>query len=333
MTVLMTVNQREPLPGAQCLVEWQGLRPGDEVAAHLVTASGQHLRFPDDEVPGLRRQPWADNTWLLDAGALPTGWQRLDLVVTAPTAHPLSLSLVVRTGPGAGAEEAFQHPGLDTVGGTATVALSLAPTDTGYAVLPQQVPYVPTRDPWLRGGGPAPRHVEVPQALREATALAGHAGLVASGVPVTAVLDLSASMRPRLVAGTVASVLGAVQALAAAADQPAVTVVAVSDRPQPPRQLGLADDPEEFLRVWTAEIGLRTGSRAVTTAGDGRPGVVVTVTDQEGGLAASGYRVVLAAPEPGRTVAASGLGSVVVPEPRPDAAAVVRALAHASPAS
>ena len=333
MTVLMTVNQREPLSGAQCRIEWQGLRPGDEVGAHLVTASGQRLDFPATQVPGLRQQPWSENTWLLDAGALPAGWQRLDLVVRSPAAHPLSLSLAVRPASPAAAEQVLQHPGLDAVAGTETAVLSLARVDSGYAVVPQQSPYDATRDPWGRGGI-APTLVEVPPALREATALAGHSGLVGNGVPVTAVLDLSASMRPRLVAGTVASVLTAVQALAAAADQPAVTVVAVSDRPHAPRQLGLADDPEEFVRAWTREIGLRTGSAAVAAAGAGQPGLVVTVTDQEGGAAAPGYRVVLAAPEPGRTVTASRAGTVVVPEPRPDAVSVVRALAHAaSPAA
>jgi hypothetical protein len=330
MTVLMTVNQREPLSGPQFRVEWQGLRPGDEVSAHLVTAAGEHVAFPATDVPGLRRQPWSETTWLLDADALPTGWRRLDLLVRAPAAHPLSLSLVVRP-VSAGAEpQTLQHPGLDTVAGTDTAVLSLARVGAGLSVLPQQAPYDPARDPWGRGGI-APTQVDVPPALREATALAGHAGIAPSGVPVTAVLDLSASMRPRLVAGTVGSVLTALQALAGAAGQTSVTVLAVSDRRYGPRQLGLAEDPEEFVRSWTREIGLRTGARTAAAAGAGQPGVVVTVTDQEGPGTPSGYRVVLTAPEPGRAVAAGPAGTVVVAEPRPDAVSVVRALAHASP--
>jgi hypothetical protein len=179
--------------------------------------------------------------------------------------------------------------------------------------------------------------IDVPDALREAAVLARHEHLVRSGEPVTALVDLSASMRPRLAAGTVAGVLAALQAVAAAAHRPEVSVVAVSDRVHEPRPLRLTDDPEEFLRIWAQEIGLRTAFRGTTASwstGEAEAGLVVTVSDQEHAAAPTGARscLILLVPPGEGAPAPAALGTVVISEARPDAAAVIRALAHASPA-
>jgi hypothetical protein len=333
MTVLMTANRSQPLGGSQCRVEWQGLEAGDVVTARLRTGQGGTLVFPGGEVPGLRPQPWVPNGWLLDLGALPTGWQRLDLVVQAPTAHGLSLSLEVRPSAPGGAIESLQHPGLTTVPKAPMIAVRIMPGISGAVAVAHEANFVDDEE---RGGGGG-MGMDVPDALREAAVLARHERLVRSGAPVTVLVDLSASMRPRLAAGTVAGVLAALQAVAAAAHRPEVSVVAVSDTVHGPRPLRLTEDPEEFLRTWTGEIGLRTGARATAAdwaAGDAEGGLVVSVSDQSHASApagASSCRILLAPPGEGAQ-APAGSGTVVIADARPDAAAVIRALAHALPA-
>ena len=280
MTVLMTANRDQPLGGIQCRVEWQGLAAGDVVSARLRTGQGSTLVFPDVEVSGLRPQPWVANGWLIDLSALPPGWQRLDLVVQAPTAHGLSLGLEVRPSTPDGAVESLQHPGLTTVPKAPMIAVRITPGGSGPVAVALEAHFVDDEERGSGGG----MGIDVPDALREAAVLARHEHLVRSGEPVTALVDLSASMRPRLAAGTVAGVLAALQAVAAAAHRPEVSVVAVSDRVHEPRPLRLTDDPEEFLRTWAQEIGLRTafpGTTASWSTGEAQAGLVVTVSDQE----------------------------------------------------
>jgi hypothetical protein len=178
----------------------------------------------------------------------------------------------------------------------------------------------------------------VPEALREPAILARRESVVRRGESVTAVVDLSASMRPRLLAGTVADVLTGLQAIAGAADQRGVQVVGVSDRAHGPRMLGLAEDAESFLRQWVQELGLRTGVRGTTeqwVSSQAQSGLVVTISDQEPDeepTAAAVRRlcVVLTAPGAGTTQAAGRPGTVVLSEPAPSPATVVNALAQAS---
>ncbi|MGY1620448.1 hypothetical protein ACI797_27220 [Geodermatophilus sp. SYSU D00691] len=333
MTVLMTANQSESLGGDQCRVEWQGLASDDLVTARLRTAQGTTLVFPDEGVPGLRPQPWVTNGWLLDLGALPSGWQQLDLVVRAVAAHGLSLGLEVRPSIPGGAVRFLQHPSLTTVPNAPMIALRITPGAAGALAVAYEAVFGDQEDGGIGGTG-----LDVPAALREAAVLARHEHLVRSGEPVTAVVDLSASMRPRLAAGTVSGVLAALQAVAAAAHRSEVSVVAVSDRVHEARPLRLTDDPEEFLRTWAQEIGFRTGSRmtkAGWSAGSAEAGLVVSVSDQEDAalpVGARSRRILLAPPGDGEPTHAAP-GTVVIADARPDAASVIRALAHASPAA
>ena len=331
MTVLMTANRNESLGGTQCRVEWQGLAAGDVVSAHLRTGQGSTLIFPDVEIPGLRQQPWVAHGWLLDIAALPGGWQRLDLVVKSPGAHALSLGLEVRPSAPDSAVDALQHPGLTTVPGAPMIAVRITPGVSGPDAVALEAHFVDDdAHPSASGMG-----IDVPDALREAAVLARHENLVRSGEPVTALVDLSASMRPRLAAGTVAGVLAALQAVAAAAHRQEVSVIAVSDRVHDPRPLRLTDDPEEFLRTWTHEIGLRTGAPGggANWPGDREGGLVVTVSDQQHAHRPVAGRncLVLLVPAGDGPARPTGPGTVVVSDGRPDAAAVIRGLAHASP--
>src|SRR3712207_9197190 len=72
MTVLMTQNQRYPLAGSRCRIEWQGLGPDDEVNARLTSEQGPTIVFPREPVTGLRPQPHA-----------PRGARLLDLTAGA----------------------------------------------------------------------------------------------------------------------------------------------------------------------------------------------------------------------------------------------------------
>src|SRR5215218_4216177 len=114
MTVLMTANQSHPLGGNQCRVEWQGIAADDVVTAHLQTGQGTTVVFPEATVTGIRQQPFVPNAWLLDLAVLPSGWQKLDLVVSTPTARNVSLAVEIRPTAG-GALQSLQHSGLTTV--------------------------------------------------------------------------------------------------------------------------------------------------------------------------------------------------------------------------
>src|SRR3954452_14608585 len=71
MTIVMTPGQRYVLDGARCRIEWQGLRPDDDVTARLVPERGAAVVFPRDPVTGLRPQLHAPRgTWLLDLTTL-----------------------------------------------------------------------------------------------------------------------------------------------------------------------------------------------------------------------------------------------------------------------
>jgi hypothetical protein len=333
MTVLMTVNRSHSIGGRHCRIEWQGLAADDVVTARLVSDQTDGPVFPAEAVSGLRPQPYAPNAWLIDLAELPSGWRRLDLVIEAGTAHGVSMSVEVRPASPGAASEVLQHSGLTTVPEAPMLALRIAPEGSGWAVVPFDAVFVDAGG----GGGEA---MSVPDALREPAVLARHEEVARSGEPVTAVVDLSASMRPRLVAGTVAGVLEALQAVAGAADQRGVAVVGVSDRMYGPRTLEITDDAEDFLRRWVQEIGWRTGLRGTGEqwVAEHRPGgLVVSVSDQrEGGREGRETdprrcRVVLAPPGDGEPVSGRA-GTVLVSEPRPSAVSVVRALAHALPA-
>ena len=321
MTVLMTVNQSQALASPQCRVEWQEVAAGDVLTARVSTASAGTLQFPDELVPGVRLQPFAVNAWLLDLAALPEGWQYLELLVRSERAHSVSVALEVRSA-GAGTE-ALQHPGLTTVPGAPMVVLRIAPDGAGWRVVA------------LTGTGVSEG---VPAQLREAAALARHEGLVRNGEPVTAVVDVSASMRPRLATGTVGSVLTALQAVVGGAGGSELSVVAVSDTVHGRRSLPVAVDAEEFLCSWVQEIGLRTGQRDGVRrwiAGQELAGLTVSVSDQQlpdeelqAGTRGRRSAVVLA--RPGDAPVADRRGTVVITEETPSPVTVVRALAHAS---
>ena len=319
MTVLMTVNRSHALTSPQCRVEWQEIVAGDVLTARVSSASAGTVEFPAEQVSGVRLQPFAVNAWLLDLAALPAGWEALELVVRSERAHSVSVAVEVRSA-GAGTE-ALQHPGLTTVPGAPMVVLRVTPDGPGWRVVA------------LTGTGVSDG---VPAELREAAALARHEGLIHNGEPVTAVVDVSASMRPRLVNGTVGSVLTALQAVVGGGGGSELSVVAVSDAAYGRRSLPVGTDAEEFLRDWVQEIGLRTGQPDGVgrwLAGEQTPGLVVSVSDQAPAAAAGPGRhsaVVLASPD-GAPVAAGRGGTVVLTEARPTPVSVVRALAHSSP--
>ena len=312
MTVLMTVDRPSPLAGPQVRVEWQQVVADDVPSASVELASGAVLQHPHDPVEGIRPQPYTRSAWLLDLAALPAGWQHLDLAVDSRLAHPVSVALEVGSASG---PQSLQHPGLVTVPGSRLPLVRIVPDGGGWEAVAL--------------ADPAGARLPVP--LREAAALAHHEGLVRSGEPVTAVVDVSASMRPRLEEGTVGCVLTALQAVAGAAGAGDLTVVAVSDVVSGPRPLPVDADAEQFLRSWVREIGLRTGVRDGAgrwLAGQDPLGLAVSVTDQlvppTGGGRGRRGTVVLTAQD----VATPGPlpGTVVLAEGRPSPVTVVRAL-------
>lgn len=333
MTVLMTVNRPYPIDGTRCRIEWQGLSAEHEVSVQVVTPGGPGPVFPAAAVPGLRQQAYAaSGNWLLDLGAVGAEVSHLDFVVAAPRASAVSLGIGVEGDRPGVVAEVLQHPGLSTVPEAQMIALRMERRGESWAATAFESALV---------GGVPGSGGDVPKALQEAVVLAKREHVVTSGETVTAVVDVSASMRPRLVNGTVASVLTALQAVAGAADQRELQVVAVSDRAYGPRRLGVADDPEEFLRNWVGEIGLRSGVRERHEEWVSRhapSGLVVIVSDQEtvdGATLPSGRRrQIVLLPSGGESARdAARAGTVVLSEERPAAGTVVTALAHASPAA
>jgi len=317
MTVLMTVDRAHPLAGPQVRVEWQQVLPYDVPSASVALASDAVLQHPHDPVEGIRPQPFTTHAWLLDLAALPAGWQHLELVAESRQAHPVSVALEVRSAAGGGlSREPLQHPGLVTVPGSRQPLVRIVPEEGGWWAMA-------LADPGAAG---------LPVPLREAAALARQEGLVRSGEPVTAVVDVSASMRSRLEGGTVGCVFTALQAVAVAAGAGDLPVVAVSDVAHGQRPPPVDADAEQFLRSWVREIGLRTGSRSGAgrrPAGTDPLGLVVSVTDQLVPPPGGGRRravVLTAARDPG---VPGPPGTVVLAEGRPSPVTVVRALLRA----
>jgi len=332
MTVLMTPNQQYVLVGSRCRIEWQGLGPDDEVNARLIPEQGPPVVFPRETVTGLRPQPHAARgTWLLDLTAVDGEVSRLDLVVEARGSAGISLGLEVAGAvPGVPAQ-VLQHPGMTAVPGAPMLALRVVRQGTEWTVAAFDAAFVD-------GSGEESGSVPVPAPLQAPAVLARREGLVRRGETVTAVVDLSASMRPRLATGTVAGVLTALQAVAGAADQYELQVVGVSDRAYGPRALGVSDDAAAFLRTWVQEIGLRTGVRGTTeqwVTAQALPGLVVSISDQEpdeepAPLTVRRHQGVLIAPGRHEPPRAQRRGTVVLSEPTPSTVAVVQALARSA---
>ncbi|MGY1741172.1 MULTISPECIES: hypothetical protein [unclassified Blastococcus] len=334
MTVLMTPNQQYMLAGGRCRIEWQGLSATDDVSARLVTAGGP-LVFPRDTTSGLRQQPFSPKgTWLLDLDVVEGDVKRIDLLVEPRTSSALSLAVEV-----AGAEpgviaQVLQHPGITTVAGAPMLVLRLERRGETWTAVPYDGAFVDA-------SGEESGSIPVPGSLREPAVLARRVSVARRGETITAVVDLSASMRPRLLAGTVAGVLTGLQAIAGAADQRTVQVVGVSDRAHGPRALDLADDAESFLRQWVGEIGFRTGVRGTTEqwiATQVQSGLVVSISDQEPDeepvtAAVTRRCVVLTAPDANAAPGPHRPGTVVLSEPTPAPGTVITALARASAAS
>jgi hypothetical protein len=314
MTVLMTVDRAHPLAGPQVRVEWQQVLADDVPSASVELASGAVLEHPHDPVEGIRPQPFTRSAWLLDLTALPAGWQHVDLAVDSRQAHPVSVALEVRSAAGS---ESLQHPGLVTVPASRLPLVRIVPDGDGW---------------WAVAADSA--GARLPVSLREAAALAHHEGLVRSGEPVTAVVDVSASMRSRLEGGTVGCVLTALQAVAGAAGAGDLTVVAVSDVVHGPRPLPVDADAEHFLRSWVREVSLRTGSRDGAgrwLAGQDPLGLAVSVTDQlvPPPVGGRGHRSTVVLSPPQDTAPPGPPGTVVLAEGRPSPVTVVRALLRA----
>lgn len=330
MTVLMTAARPYPIDGSRCRIEWQGLTPDHDVSVQVVTPGGPGPVFPAAAVPGLREQAYAPpGNWLLDLGAVGADVRRLDFVVASRRGGAISAAAEVGSAQPGVIADVYQHPGLTTLPEAPMIALRIERGSGSWVVTAFDSVFVDDQDF-------GPRR-DVPKALQEAVVQAKRERVVENGEPVTAVLDVSASMRPRLLSGTVASVLTGLQAIAGAADQREVHVVAVSDRAYGPRQLGVADDAAEFLRAWVAEIGLRSGVRqrqADWLRQHSPSGLVVVVSDEEtpdGTDVPAGRRrqIVLLPPDAEPTPGGVRAGTVVFTEERPAAGTVVNALAHA----
>ncbi|MGY1632237.1 hypothetical protein ACI784_11095 [Geodermatophilus sp. SYSU D01186] len=332
MTVLMTPNQRYVLVGSRCRIEWQGLGPDDEVNARLLSEQAPAIVFPREPVTGLRPQPHAARgTWLLDLTAVGDEVSRLDLVVETRTSAGISLGLEVAGSVPGIAAQVLQHPGMTTVPGAPMLALRVVRQGAEWTAAAFDAAFVD-------GSGEESGSIPVHAPLQAPAVLARRENLVRRGETVTAVVDLSASMRPRLAAGTVAGVLTALQAVAGAADQRELQVVGVSDRAYGPRPLGVSDDAGAFLRAWVREIGLRTGVRGTTeqwVTTQAPSGLVVSISDQEpdeepAPPTVRRHQVVLVAPGTGETPRAQRRGTVVLSEPALSTVAVVEALARSA---
>ncbi|MET0965994.1 MAG: hypothetical protein ABWZ02_06335, partial [Nakamurella sp.] len=175
-------------------------------------------------------------------------------------------------------------------------------TDHPFRNSPSQPPARPAPEPLqatpAANGSRRPAddgpQVHIPARLEQAVDAARATGNTRRRTTVSAVVDLSASMRPWIASGQLADVLTAIQAIAGASNRPSVATRYLPAGDEVDLELGT--EPAQALSSQLATNGLRTGSRSALLAAvdrTARRGLAVLVTDDASLAAGSGVTVVL----------------------------------------
>ncbi|MBM9476490.1 hypothetical protein JL107_08560 [Nakamurella flavida] len=311
MAVHLQLHQPVPAPAAQLRVEWQGFRPGDTATAGWTGPDGEHRWEGGTGLRWLQRDTArSGEEWRINLDGVPGGVDRLRLSVQPAAPRVVGVAVSPLTG---NPDDSVLHPGASVEPGCSTLVLELLRTATGWGILalaqpetpdaahtaetdtvPDPAPASRADSPARTNPGPAAdrrgqpridgepvRSVPVPAHLQAAVDAARSSGAVRRRSSVAALVDLSASMRPALVDGRLAAALRAVQAVAGASSQSAVSTSFLPGGST--RELSLEADPGSALFDQLTAQGLVTGNRTHLIAEcerrAGHGGLQIVLTD------------------------------------------------------
>jgi len=338
MVLQLALGGSAATPSSQIGINWQGVRPGDELTAEWADELGLQNWSGGTPLGWIRRDAYGTGErWQLDLERVPATMSTISLVMSSPTARAVGIAVAPLSG---SADDAVLHPGLQVAGDEVTVVLELRRSTAGWQVVakntvrpseppghtgphpPGQTGPHPTGPTGPHPTGPAGQTgphppdpdggrptvaVVIPDHLRAAVDRVRSSGAARHHARVSVVLDLSASMRPWLVNGVLADTLTAIQAVTCASSRPSMSVRLVPDGAA--TEIDIADSTDDMLKGFLARTGLRTGAaRALhsqAAAAAGRGGLVFVITDDP-----------FAAARMGSDAIAVFLGSAAVPTER-----------------
>jgi len=284
MVLQLAVGGSTAVPWTQIGITWQGVGPGDEMSARWSEESGRGEWSGRTALPWIRRDSYRrDEHWQVDLQRVPAGISLISLVLRSSVARSVGVAIVPLNG---SPDDAILHPGMRIVADQPTVLMTIRRTggagwtaSVAAGLVDPENPFPepePDRDP-----GHAQVAVPVPPALESPVRSVRSTGQARKHVRISAIVDISASMRPWLVNGALADTVTAIQAVACASARPAVATVLVPAGH--PSDLPVEKPSAEFLSEAVTRYGLRTGNalavRAQTDDALRRGGVVFVVTD------------------------------------------------------
>lgn len=285
MVLQLAVGGSAALPWTQIGITWQGVGPGDEMSARWSEESGRGEWSGRTPMPWIRRDTFRrDEHWQVDLQRVPSTLRLISLVLRASAVRSVGVALVPLSG---SPEDAILHPGIRIAADEPTVLMTLRRSGDGWtaAVAGSAMSAAGFAEP--ASGEETPDDggwqvaIGVPEALKSPVDRVRSTGQTRQRSRVSAVVDVSASMRPWLVNGALAATVTAIQAVACASSRPSLTLALVPDG-------GVADLPIEapagdFLIDRVSRHGMRTGNpRALSTTTHDvlrRGGIVFVVTD------------------------------------------------------
>ena len=289
MVLQLTLGGSAAVPSLQIGIHWQGVQAGDRLTAEWDDALGSEIWSGGSPSRWIRRDAYGvGERWQLDLARVPSGVSLICLVIRAPSARVVGMAVVPLSG---SADDAVLHPSVHIGADETTVVLELRRAEPGWqAAARNTVRQTDDRPDQHHSNGPlqqpginnAPSmSIAVPDHLQVGVDRIRASGAARSHGRVSAVLDLSASMRPWLLNGVLADTVTAIMAVACASSRPSVAVRIVPDGGI--REVGIEDAAGDVLKGLLERMGLRTGGpnalTSETAAAAVKGGPVFVVTD------------------------------------------------------
>ena len=288
MVLQLTLGGSAAVP-SQIGIHWQGVQAGDRLTTEWDGALGPERWSVGSPSMWIRRDTYGvGERWQLDLSRVPVGVPLICLVIAAPSERSLGMAVVPLSG---SADDAVLHPGVHIGADENTVVLELRRVGPGWQAVARntvrQTDDVPDQhrsngalqQPGINSASSmsiaVPDHLQVGvDRIRASGAARGHGR-------VSAVLDLSASMRPWLLSGVLADTVTAIMAVACASSRPFVAIRVVPDGGI--KEVGIENAAGDVLGGFLERMGLRTGGpsalRTEIAAAAVKGGPVFVVTD------------------------------------------------------
>lgn len=290
MALQLTLARTIPVPADQLRIIWQGFRGGDSAEAAWTDRSGSQAWRGDQNLPWMQRDTYvAGEEWKINLPAAPAGCDSIFLRLTSSVGRPVGLAVLPLNGD---QEAGVVHPGVDLIADRSTALLEFRRIGPQWHLIALNKPEIVDGQAMAAGSTTLPaddpngvitgRSIPIPAHLQPAVDRIRASSGEVRRQQVSAVVDISASMRPWLSNGLVSDVLTAVQAVAGASSRPSVSTAFSPAAGSV--DLKLEDSPAAALSAQIRRAGLQTGSRsqlddAVQTAAR-RGGIAFLLTDE-----------------------------------------------------